>query len=203
MRKHLTYANVMATLAVVLVVGGGAAYAANTVFSADIVDGEVKTPDIAQNAVRTGEIGNGQVQSIDVKDEGLTSADLRADSVGSSEVADNSIQEGDLAPATRGARAYAYVDGAHCDDAVAFCSVTHSKRVDYAVHVAGGQWCVGVSGIVASDPSSLAVVTPDAVTGTTWARWRQGNSLCVASEFEIQTGNPTNFGDASFTIVIP
>ena len=30
MRKHLTYANVMATLAVVLVVGGGAAYAAKT-----------------------------------------------------------------------------------------------------------------------------------------------------------------------------
>ena len=66
MRKHLTYANVMATVAVVLVVAGGTAYAANTVFSTDIVNGEVKSVDI----------GTGQVQSPDVKNEGLTGADI-------------------------------------------------------------------------------------------------------------------------------
>ena len=50
---RLTYANVVATIALVIAVGGGAAYAANTVFSTDIVDGEVKTADIATNAVRS------------------------------------------------------------------------------------------------------------------------------------------------------
>lgn len=193
MRKHLTYANVMVTLLVFIVLAGGAAYAANTIGSTDIINGQVKSVDI----------GNGQVQSVDVKNDGLTGDDVGAESIGSSEVADSSIQEGDLAASARGARAYAYVDGAHCDDAVAFCTVVRSKRVAYAVHVAAGQWCVGVDGINAFDASSLAVVTPDAVTGTTWARWRQSNSLCMASEFEIQTGTPTNFGDASFTIVIP
>ena len=40
--SHMTYANVISTLCLVLILGGGAAYAANTVFSTDIVDGEVK-----------------------------------------------------------------------------------------------------------------------------------------------------------------
>jgi len=49
-RDHLTYANVMATLAVFLVLGGGA-YAAfqlpkNSVRSSNIVDGQVKTQDL-------------------------------------------------------------------------------------------------------------------------------------------------------------
>jgi hypothetical protein len=66
MRGHLTYANVISTLCLVLVLGGGAAYAANTIFSTDIVNGEVKSADI----------GTGQVQSIDVKNAGLTGADV-------------------------------------------------------------------------------------------------------------------------------
>ncbi len=54
-RSHLTYANVMATLAVFLVLGGGA-YAAfhlpkNSVRSRNIVNGQVKTPDLATGAV--------------------------------------------------------------------------------------------------------------------------------------------------------
>jgi hypothetical protein len=49
-RQHLTYANVMATLAVFLVLGGGA-YAAfhlpkNSVRSRNIVNGQVKTKDL-------------------------------------------------------------------------------------------------------------------------------------------------------------
>ena len=53
-------------LALFLVLAGGAAYAANTVFSTDIVNGEVKSVDIAA----------GGVQSADVKNEGLTGADI-------------------------------------------------------------------------------------------------------------------------------
>src|SRR3954447_13031729 len=96
MPRHLTYANVMSTLAVFLAVGGGAAYAANTVFSTDIVDGEVKTPDIASNAVVTGKIGNNQVFSSNVRDDtmpngGLTAVDLAPGSVGSDEIADAAV----------------------------------------------------------------------------------------------------------------
>jgi hypothetical protein len=66
LRSRLTYANVMSTIAVFVAVGTGGAYAANTVFSTDIVDGEVKTADI----------GNGEVKSTDVKDESLTTFDV-------------------------------------------------------------------------------------------------------------------------------
>ena len=71
-RSRLTYANVMATLALVIAVAGGTAYAANTIGSADIINGQVKSPDI----------GTGQVQSVDVRDDtlangGLTGADIK------------------------------------------------------------------------------------------------------------------------------
>ena len=66
MRKHLTYANLMATVAVVLALGGGVAYAANTVFSTDIVDGEVKSADLANNSVRAAKIADGQVTASDL-----------------------------------------------------------------------------------------------------------------------------------------
>ena len=66
MRKHLTYANVMITLLAIGALTGGVAYAANTVFSTDIVNGEVKSVDI----------GTGQVQSADIKNGGLTGSDV-------------------------------------------------------------------------------------------------------------------------------
>jgi uncharacterized protein YjbI with pentapeptide repeats len=104
--SQFTYANVMSTLAVVLVLGGGVAYAADTVFSSDIVDDEVFSADVRDDtlaggglgaidlrtdSVRTEEITNNQVRSIDVRNEGLSdggldAVDLNPDSVGTSEV---------------------------------------------------------------------------------------------------------------------
>jgi hypothetical protein len=71
-RSRLTYANVMATLAFLIAVAGGTAYAANTVFSTDIVNGEVKTPDLATNAVTSGKIANGQVKRGDLDPAAIT-----------------------------------------------------------------------------------------------------------------------------------
>ena len=70
-RHSLSYANVMATLAFLIAVAGGTAYAANTIGSSDIINGQVNSPDI----------GNNQVQSVDVRDDtlaggGLTGADI-------------------------------------------------------------------------------------------------------------------------------
>jgi hypothetical protein len=64
--RHLSYANVVATLALVIAVGGGVAYAANTIFSTDIVNGEVKTADLDNGAVTTGKVRNGQVGVVDL-----------------------------------------------------------------------------------------------------------------------------------------
>lgn len=78
-RAHLTYANVIATLALFLVLSGGTAVAlkgSNTVFSDDIVDNQVGSADVRNDSLSGG---------------GLTAADLRPDSVGSSEVKQNSL----------------------------------------------------------------------------------------------------------------
>src|ERR1044072_6059512 len=66
MRNRLTFANVCSFLALLIALGTGGAYAANTIGSTDIINGQVKSPDI----------GTGQGQTIDAKNDGLTGADV-------------------------------------------------------------------------------------------------------------------------------
>ena len=75
-RLHLTYANVVSSLALFLVIAGGAAYAANTVFSGDIVDGQVKTVDLANGAVSVAKIADGGITGDKVKDGTLKGRDV-------------------------------------------------------------------------------------------------------------------------------
>ena len=53
--------NAIALLALFVALGGTGAYAANTVFSGDIVDGQVMNPDLANGAVTSAKILDGQV----------------------------------------------------------------------------------------------------------------------------------------------
>ena len=57
------------------------AYAANTIGSSDIINGQVKSPDI----------GTGQVQSVDVRDDTLANGGL-----GSADIANNTVASGDI-----------------------------------------------------------------------------------------------------------
>src|SRR3954470_13562414 len=89
-RSHLTYANVVATLCLFLVLSGGTAVAltgSNTVFSDDIVDNQVKSADVRDDTLAGG---------------GLTAADLRAASVGGSEVTNDSLTGGDVKESSLG-----------------------------------------------------------------------------------------------------
>jgi hypothetical protein len=66
-RSHVTYANVIATLALFLALGGGA-YAAfrlpkNSVKSTNIVNGQVKTQDLAQHSVTARKLAANAVTS--------------------------------------------------------------------------------------------------------------------------------------------
>jgi hypothetical protein len=56
---------------------GPAAYAANTIFSTDIVDGEVKTVDLGDEAVTNPKLALNSVGTGRVIDNSLTSADLK------------------------------------------------------------------------------------------------------------------------------
>lgn len=83
---RLTYANVTSTLALVIAMSGGAAYAANTIRSTDIVDGEVKTNDLASNAVTTAKVRNESLTAPDIAPSGVGASELATDSVGVDEI---------------------------------------------------------------------------------------------------------------------
>jgi hypothetical protein len=82
----------MGALALFLVLTGGTAYAANTVLSSDIVDGEVKSVDIGTSQIRSGDVRNDNLSA-----GGLSSTDLAPGSVGPSEVTDGTLNDEDVA----------------------------------------------------------------------------------------------------------
>ena len=79
LRPRITYANVVATLALFLTLGGGTAFAivaANQVNSESIIDGEVKNRDLAPNSVGSGKIVDRSVLGFDVADDSLTTRQI-------------------------------------------------------------------------------------------------------------------------------
>lgn len=96
--RHLTFANVCSALALTVALGTGTAYAANTVRSADIVNGQVRTPDLGGNAVTTAKIGAGQVRTPDLGTGAVEGRVLRDGSVGSSEIQTDGVTGADVAP---------------------------------------------------------------------------------------------------------
>jgi hypothetical protein len=107
--RGTTFANVCSFLALTIALGTGTAYAANTVFSRDIVNGQVKSADIGKNqvtspkiktgAVTTSDIAAGAVDGSKVLVNSLTTADLAPDAVDSSKVRADSLTVADLAGA--------------------------------------------------------------------------------------------------------
>jgi hypothetical protein len=91
-RSRLTYANVMATVAVFLALGGAGAYATHeTIFSDDIVDGEVKTVDLGTTAVTNAKLGNNSVRTGKVVDNNLLGADLLDGTVATADLANGAV----------------------------------------------------------------------------------------------------------------
>jgi hypothetical protein len=80
-RKHLTYANVMSSIAVFLVLGGGAAYAAKKIGSHDLRGGAVTTAKIKRNAITRSKIKAGAISTAKIAAATVTSGKLADDSV--------------------------------------------------------------------------------------------------------------------------
>jgi hypothetical protein len=121
-RKRLTYANVMSSIAVFLVIGGGAAIAADV-----LPPNSVGTPQLKKNAVKTGKVGpeaikagklaknavatnrirdnavtaekipNGAIVTDKIGDAAVTSGKLAKDSVLTDKIADEAVTTGKIA----------------------------------------------------------------------------------------------------------
>lgn len=114
-RAHLSYANVMSTLAVlVALAGSGVAYAGATVGSRDVIDNSLKSIDIRDDTTQ-----GGGLQSEDIAADALTENDLGPASVTSSELSPLAFFEPDIAPAGSGLFAIPNdaIQGAEVDDA--------------------------------------------------------------------------------------
>lgn len=80
-RKRLTYANVMSSIAVFLVLTGGAAYAAGKIGSHDLRGGAVTTAKIKRNAITRSKIKAGAISTAKIAAATVTSGKLADDSV--------------------------------------------------------------------------------------------------------------------------
>jgi hypothetical protein len=92
----LSYANVISTLALFLVVSGGAAYAASTiganaVKSKNIAANAVKARNLAKNAVKTKSLAANSVTTAKIKKDAITTAKVKKGSLGRSDLATGTL----------------------------------------------------------------------------------------------------------------
>lgn len=90
--KRLTYANVMSSLAVFLILGGATAFAAKKIGSHDLKANSVTTAKIKKNAVTTAKL----------KKNAVTTAKIKADAVDGGKVKDGSLTGSDIDLSTLG-----------------------------------------------------------------------------------------------------
>jgi hypothetical protein len=78
-------------VALFLVLASGTAYAANTIYSGDIVDGQVKTVDLANVAVTNGKLAGNAVTSNRVLDGSLSGHDVLDNSLRGADIDESSL----------------------------------------------------------------------------------------------------------------
>ena len=90
--------NVVGYLGVFLALTGTAVAlpGTNTVDSGDIINGEVKRPDLAGSAINASKIADASVASPDLRDGGVAGADLATGAVNAAKVADGSLGAADI-----------------------------------------------------------------------------------------------------------
>jgi hypothetical protein len=93
-----TYANVMSTLAVFLVVAGGTAFAAGT-----LTPDSVKSKTVKDNSLKSVDLKDGKaVSTDDVIDASLTGTDIADNTVAGTDIADNGVTGADIDETTLG-----------------------------------------------------------------------------------------------------
>jgi len=100
-RQRLTYANVMSTIAVFLVLGGGAAMAAtqlakNSVGSKQLKKNAVTAAKIKKGAINSAKVADGSLTGVDVADGSLGGGDIADMAIGTAKLGDNAVNTAKL-----------------------------------------------------------------------------------------------------------
>jgi hypothetical protein len=97
--RGVTFANVCSFLALTIALGTGTAYAANTIRSKDIVNGQVKSVDIGAGQVTSADLAMGSVRSHEISDGSVAGADVADNAISSNKVAADVLTSADIAGA--------------------------------------------------------------------------------------------------------
>ena len=146
--KHLSYSNVIATIALCCAIGGG------TFAFAALKKNSVDTKQIAKNAVKEGEIAKNAVTSKKIAAGAVTDKKLGAFTVGADELLDGSVGTGKLA-----------------DNAVTGAKVNESTLGEVPLAAAAGRANNVFSAVINSDGSVASTTQP----GTTSTRSSPGS----------------------------
>jgi hypothetical protein len=141
---RLTYANVVSTLCLFLLVGGASALAANK-----LAKNSVGTKQIKKNAVVTAKIKNAAVTNSKLADNAVSSGKIADAAVTNSKLADNAVTSGKIADAA--VTALKLADNSVTNSKLTNNAVTSSKLADNAVtsgKIADGQVRAGDLGTI-------------------------------------------------------
>jgi hypothetical protein len=116
--RRLTYANVTSSIAVVLALSAGTAYAANEWTGANIVDGSLTGADVkGRSATATKPFVDGTLTSYDIKDGSLLEGDFPPNSIGGGRIKESTL--GQVPVATLGGLGRSAAD-ASCSPGTAY-----------------------------------------------------------------------------------
>lgn len=90
-RKRLTYANVMSSIAVFMVLGGATAFAATKIGANEIKANSIKTGKIVKEAVTAGKIKNAAITTGKLGGNAVTSEKIADNAVTTTKIADNAV----------------------------------------------------------------------------------------------------------------
>lgn len=167
-RKRLTYANVMSSLAVFLVLGGATAFATglakNSVGSKQIKKNAVTTAKIKNNAVTTAKIQNGAVTSTKIAAGAVGTTQLANDSVTGEKVVESSLGEVPLAASAKkvtGGAAGGALAGTYPNPSLADGAVTGTNLK------ASGTFTLNPGSVAANSCDYFVATTPGSTNDTT------------------------------------
>jgi hypothetical protein len=190
LRRHLTFANIAAAMALV-VASSGTAYAAATITGADVVDGSLAGADLK----------NGTVKSIDIGNRTILAADLADGAVLSSSIEDGTIGVSDLSVAAQGA-----LEGPQGDPGVDGVSgyemVEGSSPYDSVSPKAAWADCPSGKVAVGGGYEIERTVGMDIVVGFT-KPWVEGHSWIVEASEQTATDGPWRIWVHAICVAVP
>jgi hypothetical protein len=191
-RKRLTYANVMSSIAVFLVLGGASAYAVKKVGSNEIQGNSITTGKIKKEAVVRGKIKKAAIDSSRLAESAVTTSKIANSAVTTAKIADDAVtgdkvKESTLSEVPKAALAVS----AESAQPAAFGQINtpgtieeaNSKNLVKAEKVGEGEYCVTAN----FTPRGGQVTTIFGGTGGTTAQLNLGTGTCPSPAVQVLT----------------